>query len=97
MRRRKFSVIPSNTFGIIRFSIDGIQIINLSLCVGRRAKSLVGALPVAPYGGNFAATKTAAKVLQAGFYWPTFFMMLMLWRKDVISVRGTGISQRRTR
>ena len=26
-----------------------------------------------PYGGHFAATKAAAKVLQSGFYWPTLF------------------------
>ena len=24
-------------------------------------------------GGHFGATKTAAKVLQSGFYWPTLF------------------------
>jgi hypothetical protein len=26
-----------------------------------------------PYGGHFGAVKTAAKVLQSGFYWPTLF------------------------
>ena len=26
-----------------------------------------------PYGGHFAANKTAHKILQSGFYWPTIF------------------------
>ena len=26
-----------------------------------------------PYGGHFGANRTAAKVLQSGFYWPTIF------------------------
>ena len=26
-----------------------------------------------PYGGHFAGQRTAAKVLQSGFYWPTLF------------------------
>ena len=25
------------------------------------------------YGGHFGATKTAAKVLESGFFWPTVF------------------------
>ena len=25
------------------------------------------------YGGHFRATKTAAKVLESGFFWPTLF------------------------
>ena len=28
---------------------------------------------LAPYGGHFGSFRTAAKVLQAGFYWPTIF------------------------
>ena len=26
-----------------------------------------------PYGGHFAGDKTAQKILQSGFYWPTLF------------------------
>ena len=26
-----------------------------------------------PYGGHFAGDKTAHKILQSGFYWPTIF------------------------
>ena len=26
-----------------------------------------------PYGGHFAGDKTAQKILQSGFYWPTIF------------------------
>ena len=26
-----------------------------------------------PYGGHFARDKTAHKILQSGFYWPTIF------------------------
>ncbi|XP_022150300.1 uncharacterized protein K02A2.6-like [Momordica charantia] len=28
---------------------------------------------MSPYGGHFAGQKTAAKVLQSGFFWPTLF------------------------
>ena len=26
-----------------------------------------------PYGGHFTEDKTAQKILQSGFYWPTLF------------------------
>ena len=32
-----------------------------------------------PYGGHFAGDKTAHKILQSGFYWPTIFKDCFEW------------------
>ena len=34
-----------------------------------------------PYGGHFAGDKTAHKILQSGFYWPTIFKDCFEWVK----------------
>ena len=34
-----------------------------------------------PYGGHFAGDKTAYKILQLGFYWPTIFKNCFEWVK----------------
>ena len=34
-----------------------------------------------PYGGHFARDKTAHKILQSGFYWPTIFKDYIEWVK----------------
>lgn len=34
-----------------------------------------------PYGGHFSGKKTAFKVLQIGFFWPTLFKDADLWYK----------------
>ena len=34
-----------------------------------------------PYGGHFAGDKTAHKILQSGFYWPTIFKDFFKWVK----------------
>ena len=34
-----------------------------------------------PYGGHFAEDKTAHKILQSGFYWPTIFKDCFEWVK----------------
>ena len=34
-----------------------------------------------PYGGHFARNKTAHKILQSGFYWPTIFKDCFEWVK----------------
>ena len=36
---------------------------------------------VSPYGGHFAGDKTAYKILQSGFYWPTIFKDCFQWVK----------------
>nr|XP_009610221.1 uncharacterized protein LOC104103956 [Nicotiana tomentosiformis] len=36
-----------------------------------------------PYGGHFGGERTAAKVLESGFYWPTMFKDAHLWVKAV--------------
>nr|KYP47823.1 Transposon Ty3-I Gag-Pol polyprotein [Cajanus cajan] len=46
----------------------------LRRCVSREeAKSILWHCHNSPYGGHFNGERTAAKVLQAGFYWPTLF------------------------
>lgn len=44
----------------------------------------------APYGGHFAAIKTAAKVLQSGFYWPTLFKDAHYMVKNYDKCQRTG-------
>ena len=34
-----------------------------------------------PYGGHFAGARTAHKILQSGFYWPTLFKDCFEWVK----------------
>ena len=34
-----------------------------------------------PYGGHFAGDRTTHKILQSGFYWPTFFKDCFEWVK----------------
>ena len=34
-----------------------------------------------PYGGHFTGDKTAHKILQSGFYWPTIFKDYFEWVK----------------
>ncbi|XP_073017775.1 uncharacterized protein [Primulina eburnea] len=43
-------------------------------CVdGDDANKILEQCHSSPYGGHFGATRTAAKVLQSGFYWPSLF------------------------
>ena len=41
-------------------------------------------------GGHFGATKTAAKVLQSGFYWPTLFKNAYAYVKACDACQRTG-------
>ena len=34
-----------------------------------------------PYGGHFAGERTAHKIIQSGFYWPTLFRGYAEWHK----------------
>ena len=46
----------------------------LRRCVtNREAQSILWHCHNSPYGGHFNGERTAAKVLQSGFYWPTLF------------------------
>ena len=48
-----------------------------------------------PAGGHFGATKTAAKVLQCGFYWPTLFRDAAVYVKACDRCQSVGnISKR---
>ena len=40
-----------------------------------------------PYEGHFVGDKTAQRILQSGFYWPTLFKDCFEWVKIVILVR----------
>ncbi|RVW65015.1 hypothetical protein CK203_062553 [Vitis vinifera] len=41
-------------------------------------------------GGHFALQKTAMKVIQSGFWWPSLFKDATLCARDVIGVKGLG-------
>ena len=46
----------------------------LRRCVAEEEhEAILDACHMSPYGGHFAGHKTAAKVLQSGFFWPTLF------------------------
>ena len=48
-----------------------------------------------PCGGHYGATKTAAKVLECGFYWPTLFRDVQQFTKQCDRCQRTGnISKR---
>ncbi|KAK8952364.1 hypothetical protein KSP39_PZI003940 [Platanthera zijinensis] len=43
-----------------------------------------------PYGGHFMGKRTAMKVLEAGFYWPTLFRDAHLYAKECDRCQKTG-------
>ena len=48
-----------------------------------------------PYGGHFARYKTAQKILQSGFYWPTLFKDYFEWVKNCDTCQRIGNISRR--
>ena len=51
-------------------------------CVPEGEKSkILQECHASPYGGHFAGDKTAHKILQSGFYWPTIFKDCFEWVK----------------
>ena len=48
-----------------------------------------------PYGGHFAGDKTAQKILQSGFYWPTLFKDCFQWVKHYDACQRMGNITRR--
>ena len=48
-----------------------------------------------PYGGHFAGDKTAQKILQSGFYWPTLFKDCFEWVKHCDNSQRIGNISRR--
>ncbi|KAK8555235.1 hypothetical protein V6N12_009383 [Hibiscus sabdariffa] len=49
----------------------------------------------APYGGHFGGNRTAAKVLQSGFYWPTLYKDAQIFYQQCDRCQRTGnISKR---
>ncbi|XP_075099026.1 uncharacterized protein LOC142175918 [Nicotiana tabacum] len=43
-----------------------------------------------PYGGHFGGVRTAAKVLESGFYWPALFKDAHCWVKSCDECQRTG-------
>ncbi|XP_070032597.1 uncharacterized protein [Nicotiana tomentosiformis] len=52
--------------------------------------SVLQACHASPYGGLFGGVRTAAKVLESGFYWPTVFKDAHLWVKGCDECQRTG-------
>ncbi|KAL4388341.1 hypothetical protein GQ457_09G000150 [Hibiscus cannabinus] len=50
---------------------------------------------LAPYGGHFGGNRTAAKVLQSGFYWPTLHKDAQLFCQQCDRCQRTGNISRR--
>jgi len=57
--------------------------------------SVLQACHASPYGGHFGGVRTAAKVLESGFYWPTVFKDAHLWVKGCDECQRTGNISRR--
>ena len=63
--------------------VDGI----IRRCVPEfEQQSIIKDCHDSPYGGHHAGDRTAAKVLQSGFYWSTLFKIVLLMLKIVINV-----------
>nr|XP_033511112.1 uncharacterized protein LOC117275880 [Nicotiana tomentosiformis] len=52
--------------------------------------SVLQACHASPYGGHFGGVRTAAKVLESGFYWPTLFKDAHFWVKSYDECQRTG-------
>ncbi|XP_070010494.1 uncharacterized protein [Nicotiana sylvestris] len=52
--------------------------------------SVLQACHTSTYGGHFGGVRTAAKVLEAGFYWPTLFKDAHQWVKGCNECQQTG-------
>ena len=63
----------------------------LRRCVSRdESKSILWHCHNSPYGGHFNGERTAAKVLQSGFYWPTIFKDAHIYVKQCDKCQRTG-------
>ena len=68
----------------------------LRRCVSRgESKSILWHDHNSPYGGHFNGERTAAKVLQSGFYWPTIFKDAHIYVKQCDKCQRTGGVTRR--
>jgi len=57
--------------------------------------SVLQACHASAYGGHFGGVRTAAKVLEAGFFWPTVFKDAHQWVKGCNECQRTGNISRR--
>ena len=53
---------------------------------------IVNECHASPYGGHFSGERTAHKILQSGFYWPTIFRDCIEWANYVIDAKRLEIS-----
>ena len=51
------------------------------MCTEGEQSKILQECHASPYGGHFAGDKTAHKILQSGFYWPTIFKDCFEWVK----------------
>ncbi|XP_070022800.1 uncharacterized protein [Nicotiana sylvestris] len=58
-------------------------------------KEILAACHASAYGGHFGGVRTAAKVLEAGFFWSTVFKDAHLWVKGCNECQRTGNISRR--
>ena len=60
-------------------------------CVPKeKVVSILNSCHASPYGGHFGPTRTAAKVLQSGFYWPSLFKDCYTFVKSCDRCQRTG-------
>nr|KYP32883.1 Retrovirus-related Pol polyprotein from transposon 17.6 [Cajanus cajan] len=78
---------------LFKIGLNGL----LRRCVSREeAKSILWHCHNSPYGGHFNGERTAAKALQAGFYWPALFKDAHSHAKQCDSCqRDGGITRKR--
>ncbi|XP_070002789.1 uncharacterized protein [Nicotiana sylvestris] len=72
---------------LFRICVDNM----IRRCVPEIEQSFVlQACHASAYGGHFGGAKTATKVLEAGFFWPTVFRDAHLWVKGCDECQRTG-------
>ncbi|XP_070003034.1 uncharacterized protein [Nicotiana sylvestris] len=72
---------------LFRICVDNM----IRRCVPEIEQSFVlQACYTSAYGGHFGGARTAAKVLEAGFFWPTVFRDAHLWVKGCDECQRTG-------
>ncbi|XP_070002108.1 uncharacterized protein [Nicotiana sylvestris] len=79
---------------IANYLASGIVPYDISM-FKRKSSFVIVACLVSPYGGHFGGVRTAANVLELGFYWPTLFKDAHLWIKGCDECQRTGNISRR--
>jgi len=68
----------------------------LRRCVAQdEARKILWHCHNSPYGGHFNGQRTAAKVIQSGFYWPTLFKDAYAHCQQCDNCQRTGVISRK--